>query len=108
MSCDEEATRGQETFNSRQNENEILPDEVGAILTIEGTQIFRKMKEAIYFAAHAPEMKESFEKYEWGEGFDLIDWKSHKKAWESTPPGQKFSISKRVFGWLPTNERLHS
>ena len=108
MVCDKEATRGQEIFRDRQKENGILPDEVGAVLTIEGKQIFRKMKEAIYFAAHAPEMVEYLAKYEWGEGFGLIDWKSHKKAWESTPPGQRFSVSKRVFGWLPTNERLHS
>ena len=71
-----------------------MPDEVGAVLTIEGTQIFRKMKEAIFFAAHAPEMIEYLQKYEWGESFDFIDWQSHKKAWESTPPGQNFQLAR--------------
>ena len=64
IACDEEATRGQEIFKGRQKDNGILPDEVGAVLTIEGTQIFRKMKEAIFFAAHAPEMIEYLKKYE--------------------------------------------
>ena len=45
------------------------------------------------------------EKYEWGENIGLIDWKAHQKAWESIPPGQRFSVSKRIFGWLQTNER---
>ena len=85
-----------------------MPEEVGAVLIIEGKQIFRKMKGAIYFAGHDPDMQVYLEKYEWGESFGIIDWKAHKQAWESTPPGQRFSVSKRVFGWLPTNERAHS
>ena len=60
-------------FKGRQRENGILPEEVGAVLTIEGKHIFRKMKEAIYFAAHAPDMKVHLEKYEWGESFGTID-----------------------------------
>ena len=64
IACDKEATRGQVIFRGRQRENGILPEEVGAVLTIEGKQIFRKMKEAIYFAAHAPDMKVHLEKYE--------------------------------------------
>ena len=40
IACDKEATRGQEVFKGRQRENGILPEEVGAVLTIEGKHIF--------------------------------------------------------------------
>ena len=108
IACDKEATQGQEIFRGKQRENGILPVEVGAVLTIGGKYIFRKMKEAIFFAAHVPDMQEYLEKYEWGENISMIDWKAHQKAWESIPPGQRFSVSKRIFGWLHTNERAFS
>ena len=61
IAYDKEATRGQTFFKSKHRENAILPEEVGALLMIEGKQILRKMKEAIYFAAHALDMKTHLE-----------------------------------------------
>ena len=90
-------------LRGRQRENGILPEDAGAVLTIGGKHIFRKTKEAIYYAAHVSDMKVYLEKYEWGENIGLIDWKAHQKAWKSIPPGQRFSVSKRIFGWFNSN-----
>ena len=37
-----------------------------------------------------------------------IDWGSHRRAIESLSQRQRFSVSKWIFNWLPTNARLSS
>ena len=108
IACDREAEAGRAIFGGFQRTNMITPDETGAVLEIGGRHIFRQMKDHINHAAHAPGMLVYLEKYEWGEAMDYIDWDSHRKAIESLTQGQRFSVSKRIFNWLPSNARLFS
>ena len=66
------------------------------------------MKEAVYHAVHAPEMRWNFEEYEWGEDFDKIDWISHRKAIENLPSGQSFQLVNEFSGcYLRMKESIH-
>ena len=45
IACDREAERGHILFKGKQTVNPIIPNEVGAVLEVEGKHVFRNMKE---------------------------------------------------------------
>ncbi len=48
------------------------------------------------------------EKYHWTTiSFSQIDWRSHSKAFKSTSPGQKVTLTKYLHGWLATKRRRY-
>ena len=67
IACDREAERGHILFQGKQTVNPIIPNEVGAVLEVEGKHIFRNMKEKIFHVSHSPELIGYLEKIEWGE-----------------------------------------
>ena len=91
-----------------QNNNPILPKEVRVVLDIKGTFDFRNMKEQIEWESTSGDMEAYMqEKYEWGESFQLIDWKALGMAFKTLPPSHKVSVMKGMFDWRPSNKRLH-
>ena len=88
--------------------NPILSEEVRVVLDIGGEMYFWNTKEKIYWASHKDKMEEYLEeKYKWGQVIKKIDWIFHQKALQPLPKSHRISVSKAIFDWRPTNERLN-
>ena len=48
IACDKEAERGYELFHGQHSVNPIIPNEVGAVLEIEGNKLFRNMQDFFF------------------------------------------------------------
>ena len=68
-----------------------------------------KLYNQIVRDCHGPRLRDYIEeKYEWDlPKFDAIDWAAVKTAHTANTFNQKVRISKAIYGWYPTMDRLH-
>ena len=108
IACDKAANRGWTDCQVEQSNNPILPKELRVALDIKGTFVFRNMKKQIEWASSHGDMEAYMqEKYEWGDSFQLIDWKALGMAFKTLPQSHKVSVMKGSFDWRPSNRHLH-